>query len=182
MNTEEGWKMYIDIKHLKSRGFSNSKISKLLGISRPTVIKYVNMEPEEFAQEMNKRKHRTKKAQKYEEDIIGWLKQYPQMTAAQVFDWLEEKYEKIDFNESTMRNYVRFIRKEYDILKDSSTRQYEASDDPPMGKQMQVDFGEKKVLSQMGKKYLSMLCALFYLTQDSNIVNGKQGPLRLAIS
>jgi HK97 family phage portal protein len=37
----------------------------------------------------------------------------------QVFDWLEEKHGNIDFNEATMRNYVRFIRKEYGIVKDT---------------------------------------------------------------
>ena len=58
--------MYIDIKHMKSRGFSNSKISKMLGISRPTVIKYVNMTPDEFRLEMEKRTQRVKKAEKYE--------------------------------------------------------------------------------------------------------------------
>lgn len=152
METKDGWKMYIDIKHLKGKGFSNSKIADMLNISRPTVIKYVNMEPEEFYQEMEGRKYRKRKPDKYEQDIIGWLKKYPQMTAAQVFDWLEEKYGDIDFNEATMRNYVRFVRKEYNIPKDTLLRQYEASDDPPMGKQMQVDFGQKKVFDSGGKE------------------------------
>lgn len=152
MKIEEGWEMYIDIRHLKSKGFSHSKISKMLGISRPTVIKYVNMSPEEFRQEMEMRKHRLKKAQKFEKDVVSWLKQYPQMTAAQVYDWLEEKHDHVEFNEATMRNYVRHIREEYDIPKEVLARQYEAADDPPMGKQMQVDFGEKKVLNSEGKE------------------------------
>lgn len=126
--------MYIDIQHLKSKGFSHSKISKMLGISRPTVIKYVNMPPEGFRQEMEKRKHRLKKARKFEDKILSWLKQYPGMTAAQIYDWLEEKHEKVDFNEATMRNYVRHIRNEYDIQKKVVTRQYEAFDDLPMGR------------------------------------------------
>jgi len=152
LRLKEGWKMYIDIKHLKSKGFSNTKIADMLDVSRPTVIKYVKMEPEEFYQEMEGRRHRKKKPDKYEDDIVGWLKQYPQMTAAQVFDWLEEKHGNIDFNEATMRNYVRFIRKEYGIVKDTNPRQYEACDDPPMGKQMQVDFGQKKVFDNSGKE------------------------------
>jgi len=40
---EEGWKMYIDIKHLKQKGFSNSKIAAMLDISRPTVIKGLSL-------------------------------------------------------------------------------------------------------------------------------------------
>ncbi|HCS11105.1 MAG TPA: hypothetical protein DIV40_06590 [Clostridiales bacterium] len=43
MKIEEGWKMYIDIKRLKGKGFSNTKIAEMLGISRPTVIKYMKM-------------------------------------------------------------------------------------------------------------------------------------------
>jgi transposase len=152
LRLKEGWKMYIDIKHLKSKGFSNTKIADMLDVSRPTVIKYVKMEPEEFYQEMEGRRHRKKKPDKYEDDIVGWLKQYPQMTAAQVFDWLEEKHGNIDFNEATMRNYVRFIRKEYGIVKDTNPRQYEACDDPPMGKQMQVDLVRRKYLIIVEKK------------------------------
>ncbi|MFA5577846.1 MAG: IS21 family transposase [Tissierellaceae bacterium] len=159
METKDGWKMYIDIKHLKGKGFSNSKIADMLSISRPTVVKYASMEPEEFYQEMEGRKHRKKKPDKYEDDIVGWLKKYPQMTAAQVFDWLEEKYGDIDFNEATMRNYVRFVRKEYNIPKDIHPRQYEACDDLPMGKQMQVDFGQKKVFDNYGKEItLYVMC------------------------
>lgn len=144
--------MYIDIKHLESKGFSNSKIADILSISRPTVIKYVNMEPEEFHQYMQEKKFRKKKADKYKEEIISWLKKYPQMTAAQVYDWLEEKYGDIDFIESTMRNYVRDLRNKYNIPKEKYTRQYEACDDPPMGKQMQVDFGQKRVFDSQGKE------------------------------
>lgn len=48
------------------------------------------------------------------------------MTAAQIYDWLEEKYNELKFNESTTRNYVCWIRKEYDIPKGIETRQYGA--------------------------------------------------------
>jgi len=159
LKTEEGWKMYIEIKNLKAKGFSNSKIARMLGISRPTVIKYVSMDANEFERELASQKCRSKKPDIYQDEIIKWLRQYPEMTAAQVYDWLEEKYKDIGFNESTMRNYVRAIRKEHNIPKETETRQYEAIDDPPMGKQMQVDFGEKKVLNAEGKEItLYVMC------------------------
>lgn len=157
--------MYIDIKHMKSKGFSNSKIANMLGISRPTVIKYANMTPEEFRLEMEKRTQRTKKAEKYDQEIVTWLKQYPQMTAAQLYDWLEEKYEKLDFNESSMRNYVRYIREKYDIPKEFHTRQYEAAEDPPMGQQMQVDFGEKKVIDS-DRREVTLYATCFVLSNS----------------
>lgn len=150
MKTEEGWRMYIDIQRLKQQGFSKVKIAEMLGISRPTVIKYLNMDPKEFEKERVSQRQRTKKPDIYREEVIEWIKKYPSITAAQVFDWLEEKYRKLAFNEVTLRNYVRSIRESHNIPKDPVSRQYEAVDDPPLGKQMQVDFGEKKVINAEG--------------------------------
>lgn len=64
------------------------------------------------------------------------------MTAAQVEDWLEERFPTIKVSESTVRSYVRNLRKEYNIPKETKMRIYEAVPDPEMGEQMQVDFGE----------------------------------------
>lgn len=150
MKPEEGWKMYIKIKQLKERGFSKVKIAKMLDISRPTVIKYLSMDIEEFEKELNSQKHRTKKPDKYRKEIIDWLIQYPDMTAAQVFDWLEEKHKKLTFNETTLRSYVRILRDDLNLPKNAIQRHYESVDDPPPGKQMQVDFGEKKVIKPDG--------------------------------
>jgi len=137
--------MYIDIRRLKSKGFSNSGIAKMLGISRPTVIKYVNMDENEFESELESRKLRVKKPDIYRKEILMWLKQYPGMTSAQVYDWLEEKYQEIKFSEATLRSYIRELRIEHNIPKETKIREYEAVDELPMGQQMQVDFGEKKV-------------------------------------
>jgi hypothetical protein len=42
---------------------------------------------------------------------------------------------------------VTRLRKEHHIDKQSAARQYQAVEDPPMGKQLQVDFGETTVQS-----------------------------------
>jgi len=39
------------------------------------------------------------------------LREHPDMSAAQVMDWLLEKYEGLTVAESTVRNYVRELRK-----------------------------------------------------------------------
>jgi len=88
--------MYIDIHRLKQQGFSKSKIAKMLGISRPTVIKYLDMGAEEFEQEMMTQRQRKKKPDIYREEIITWIKQYPAMTAAQVYDWSGGKVPKLN--------------------------------------------------------------------------------------
>jgi transposase len=139
--------MYIEMQELKKKGFSNTKIAEMLQTSRPTVTKYIDMSSDELQQELESRTQRCKKPDVYHDDILTWIKQYPEMTAAQVYDWLEEKYLKLGFNESTVRNYVRWIRKEYNIPKDIDAREYEAMEDPPMGKQIQADFGQITVVS-----------------------------------
>jgi transposase len=154
MNKEEGWKMYIEIKALKDKGFSNTRISEITGKSRPTIAKYVNMTPEEFLKELESQKARSKKPDKYKNEVLKWIKEHPKMTSAQIYDWLEEKYSKLDFNEVTLRTYVKNLRFEYDIPKERFPRQYEAVEDPPMGKQMQVDFGQKKVVNAEGNEII----------------------------
>lgn len=150
LKTEEGWKMYINIKQLKDKGFSKSKIAEMLGISRPTVIKYASMDAKEYENEIISQQKRSKKPDVYREEIISWIKQYPSISAAQIYDWLEERKGEMNFNETTLRSYVREIREEYNILKVPVIRQYEAADDPPMGKQVQIDFGTKKVFNSEG--------------------------------
>ena len=152
MKKEEGWQMYIEIQQLKEKGFSKSTISKMLNISRPTVIRYIKMSPQDFQNELESQNHRSKKPAVYHDDILTWLTQYPEMTASQVYDWLEEKYLNLGFIESTVRNYVRWMRKEYNIPKDIEIRQFGAMEDPPMGKQMQADFGQIIVDTNNGKK------------------------------
>ena len=144
--------MYIEIQHLKEKGFTKSTISKMLNISRPTVIRYINMSPVDFHEELESRNQRSKKPAVYHDDILTWLTEYPEMSAAQVYDWLEEKYLKLGFIESTARNYVRWVRKEYNIPKDIEDRQYGAMEDPSLGKQIQADFGQIIVETNNGKK------------------------------
>ncbi|GIP35920.1 DDE-type integrase/transposase/recombinase [Paenibacillus sp. J2TS4] len=70
---------------------------------------------------------------------------YPDLSAAQVMDWLKERHEGMEIAESTVRSYVRGLRMEYGIPKAIRIRQYEAVEELPMGRQMQVDFGETKL-------------------------------------
>lgn len=42
--------------------------------------------------------------------IIAWLEEYPHLSAAQIRDWLLERYPDILIGESTVRTYVREIR------------------------------------------------------------------------
>jgi len=88
---------------------------------------------------------------KYEETIVSWLRQYPTMTAAQVCDWLKEHYREY-IKERTVSRYVKGLREKYYLKKSNHPRDYEAVDELPMGKQLQVDFGEKWMQSVDGQR------------------------------
>lgn len=105
----------------------------------------MNMTPEEHHQWNEEMKTRSKKADEYEAEIISWLRSSPDLSSAQVMDWLQERHGHLSMCESTIRNYVRELRDKYGILKVKYQRQYESIPDPPMGQQTQVDFGEMKL-------------------------------------
>ncbi|MDD4238610.1 MAG: helix-turn-helix domain-containing protein [Desulfotomaculaceae bacterium] len=142
MNVAEGWNMYLDIQSLKDMHFNVSQISRRLDLSRTTVYRYLNKSPNEYEQVLENRSTRSKKLDKQWDKIRSWLIQYPDVTSAQVLDWLQER--KIDggVSEGTVRNYVNHLRKECGIPQIKHIRQYEAVDELPAGQQMQMDFGQ----------------------------------------
>ena len=102
-------------------------------------------------------KRRTRKLDPYIQEILRWLREHPDLSSAQIADWLEESYPTFEVGESTIRDYVRDMRKEYNIPKVTHKRVYEAVPDLPMGYQAQVDFGEtwqKDSLGQSVKLYV----------------------------
>ena len=133
----KGMDMYSNIQQLKQQGFSKRKVSKYLQISRNTVRKYWDMPPGEYVKAAeNIRKSHV--LGKYEPVILNWLYQFPDMSAAQMHDWLLEHYQ-IKSGERTTRRFVELLREAHQIKKQSLPRSYEAVDELPMGYQMQVD-------------------------------------------
>lgn len=147
------WKMYMEIQKLKALGFKKTSVSKKLRIDFRTVKKYWNMSAQEFELQKEATSVRVKKADDYRDDMIYWLIQYPDMTSAQMYDWLVEKYGRdISFAERTLRDYVSELRITEDIPKTAGYRQYNAVDDPPMGYQAQVDMGQIWLKNIKGKR------------------------------
>ena len=159
----KGMDMYSNIQQLKQQGFSKRKVSKYLQISRNTVRKYWDMPPGEYVKAAeNIRKSHV--LGKYEPVILNWLYQFPDMSAAQMHDWLLEHYQ-IKSGERTTRRFVELLREAHQIKKQSLPRSYEAVDELPMGYQMQVDFGEKHMRTPEGK-YLKVYFAGFVLSHS----------------
>ena len=136
----KGYSVYNAIQQLKERGFKKASVARQLNLNRRTVIRYWDMSVEEYEQ-----KHlglcREKALDTYRGQIIGWLRTYPTLTAAQVCDWLKEHYHE-QFSERTVSRYVKAVREEYQLKKSVRPRDYEAVPELPMGQQMQVDFGQ----------------------------------------
>lgn len=92
MNLLEGWQMYSKIQELKQLNLNVSQIAKHAGVCRNTVYKYINMTPAEFNQALERRKTRKIKLEDYKDEVLNWLKEYPGLSAAQIYDWLLEKH------------------------------------------------------------------------------------------
>ncbi len=83
--------IYNEVHKLRSKGFTNSAIARKLKISRNRVIEYGKMSPEEFYSFSISLQSRSKKLDPFRKKIIGWLKEHPDLSGAQVLDWLGEK-------------------------------------------------------------------------------------------
>jgi hypothetical protein len=125
---------YEKIQELKRNHLNKSQVSKRLHIDYKTVTKYWDMPPDEFSTCRNRAQRRKRKADAYKDFIVGCLQSYPDMSAAQVYDWIKERtgLKKLPFRKRSFRNYVASIRDEYGIPKPENTGEYGAVDDPPM--------------------------------------------------
>lgn len=143
---------HVLVHQLRKEGFSISAISRKCEISRNTVYSYLEKEFEVAVNWVSELKTRKRKLDPYREYILNWLKEHPDLSASQIVDWLEERCSFKDIGESTVRTYVRELREQYHIPKTTQYRVYEAVEELPKGKQIQVDFGEIKVQKTQGGK------------------------------
>lgn len=148
------WIMYGKIQELKRNGLNKSQTKRRLKIDYKTVLKYWDITPDDYAAAKAFAESRTKKADKYKPFVIDCLEKNPDMSAAQIYDWIKERtnLETLDFQKRAFRYYVNSTREEYGIKKPDATRQYEAVDDPPMGQQAQVDMGEILLETTTGRR------------------------------
>ena len=149
MKKQDRWIMYYDIKRLQEIGLNVSQISRKVKLSRNSVYRYLETLPDELEQLNNQ--GRRKKLDKHKNTMLFWLQEYPDLSSSQVYDWLKEYRQEYGVCESTAANYVRMLRKKYNIPKRGVGRNFEAIYDPPMGYQMQVDLGQYSFLDDNRK-------------------------------
>lgn len=144
---------YGKIQEQKRIGLKKSQVSRNLGLDYKTVMKYWDMSPDEFAATVESSKIRCKKADKYKDFVVECLTDYPDISAAQIYDWIKERnqLETLDFQKRAFRDFVKSVREEYDIQKPEVARQYEAVEEMEPGEQAQVDMGEIILESSTGR-------------------------------
>ena len=157
--------MFAEIKRLRNLKLKKTQVSKKLGIDYKTVTKYWNMKEDEYLKLLDASKSRYKKVDIYKEEILSWIEEFPDMSAAQVYDWLHEKYEILDFKERTLRNYIHNLRETHNIKKQVSVRQYQEVEELPFGQQAQVDMGEIW-LSRHDKTKIKVYCFAMVLSNS----------------
>ncbi len=112
---------------------------------------------------VNSLSSRKKKLDSYKDWLVAWLQEYPHLSAAQMQDWLLERFPNFVVGESICKS----IAEEYQIEKTRKAREYEAVVEQPMGKQMQVDWGETRQKTN-NKKEVKLYCIFFVLSHSRN--------------
>ena len=159
----KGYSVYNSIQQLKEQGFKKATVARKLEINRRTVDRYWNMSVDEY-QEMHCNVRRKQTLDDYKNTILGWIHDYPDISASQVCDWLKENYNQ-HFSDRTVSRYVKELREEFNLRKHPHARSYEAIPELPMGKQVQVDFGETYLKNAKGKK-VKVYAAAFLLSHS----------------
>lgn len=95
--------LYVEIHQLYKQGLNVSQIAKQLKISRPTVYKYLSMSFEEAEDWLVTLSQRSKKLDPYQDWILAWLEEFPHLSAAQIKDWLLERFSDLNVGDSTVR-------------------------------------------------------------------------------
>jgi transposase len=145
--------MYHEIKRLQRLGYGKNRISRELGVDKRTVIKYWAMEEEEFRRYMERLRNREKEFDNLRDVILDIYREndYIKLPVSAIYDYLEETRGELPANENSLRNYIRYLQEADQLTLSARTRYYTKVPDMPYGKQLQIDFGEKK--NPRGGKY-----------------------------
>ncbi|HDR67420.1 MAG TPA: IS21 family transposase [Bacteroidaceae bacterium] len=152
--------MYHKVHQQKREGLKIAQISRELGLDPRTVKNYLAMTAEQYHKYLDRQRTRKKELDVYEPFVKMRLETCEDASAAQVHDWLKEHFTDLpDVTERTVLNFVMQIRSKHGIPKPFGHRDYSKLDEPPYGKQAQVDFGEYNMTAQEGtRKKIYFFC------------------------
>lgn len=134
--------VYQQMQELKRRGFSRNAVVARTGACWRTVDKYWDMTLEEYEEARLPGRPAGSALSERDETIVQWLREYPDIAAAQIEDWLPERYGSVGASDRTVRRHVADLRSEHGIARCVPGRDYVAIPELPSGHQSQVDFGQ----------------------------------------
>ena len=145
------------IQHLKKRYGAKAP-------SIPTVRKYYDMDgvPEDLHARTAKEKAFDRPP--FRDAVVEILENNPGCYMSSVYDVLVERYvdtgeyDALPGNERTLRNFIRFLKDSGAVPEERREgRKYDHVDDPPAGKQIQLDFGQEKCEGGLTVHFLCLL-------------------------
>ena len=137
-------KMYRQIQVLRRQGFSRTEIAQELMVDPKTTAKYFRMSEEEFWHYQQEHRFRDKLLEEFEKDILAVYEsnEFKKLNMSAVYDFLEERHGALPCNEKTLRNFIRYLIEVGKLKLNESLRSYTKVPELPLGKQMQLDFGQ----------------------------------------
>ena len=143
--------MYKKIRRLKKKGFNKTDVVKKAKYDPRTVVKYWDMSLEEFIVYRKEAYAKESLFTPYFEEIQDFQDlSIKKLSAAAIYDVLEESHGKLPGSERTLRHYIKSLRKKGFLLVDQAKRTYNPVEQLPPGKQLQLDFGHYR--NSEGKK------------------------------
>ena len=138
-------RMYQKIQAFKRQGLLKAEISRKLKLDPETVAKYYDMSEQEYLNYKRVHKYRDKAFDQLKDSIVEVYRANgcQKLSMCAVFDYLEEKKgEQLPGNEQTLRNYIRYLSEIGELSFETKQRIYKKVAELPLGKQLQIDFGE----------------------------------------
>lgn len=138
--------MWYKVKEYRSQNLSKAQISRLTGLHRQTVSKYLKMSEAEFVASQTYCRNYAHKLDCYEDFVAEELRNPAGLSAAQIEDHLRQKpeYDR-SICSKTVFNFVQHVRRKYGIPQPvaESFRQFEKLPNTLPGEYAQADFGER---------------------------------------
>lgn len=143
--------MFHQVHQLSADGYSVTKISKITGLHWRTVKKYIGMSEQGFEAFQDNQSDRKRQLLPYEDFVRGKLDLYRDTSAAQMHDWLKERFSDFpQVNPKTVFNFVQWVRNKHNLPVIQQLREYETVLECAYGEQAQVDFGESTMRTSRG--------------------------------
>lgn len=158
----EDFQMYSRIQQEKQKGFSKEAAARHLNLNWRTVDQYWEMALEDY--EAMRLRQYTSGLDSHREVILSWLRDFEDVSAAQIQDWLSEHYSEC-YRDRTVRDYVLKLRKQFNLPRQNKIRDYGPIPELPPGQQMQADFGVYNALRD-GSRRIRLFFVIFILAHS----------------